>query len=106
LTDALALVAFVAIGNITHDTSAAAFARDTACFLGAWFVVALGLRTYASPHRLRLGVTWLVGVTAAVAVRAILVGHFSAVFYGVALGFTAIFITAGRLLLRRRAAGG
>jgi hypothetical protein len=39
-------------------------------------------------------------VTAAVSVRAAIVGHFSSAFYGVALGFTAVFVAAGRRGLR------
>jgi hypothetical protein len=50
----------------------------------------------------RLAATWLVGVTAGVAVRAEIVGHFSSAFYGVALGFTALFVATARLLVRRR----
>jgi hypothetical protein len=41
-------------------------------------------------------------VTAAVAVRAAFVGHFSVAFYGVALAFTAAFVVLGRTLLRWR----
>jgi hypothetical protein len=40
-------------------------------------------------------------VTAAVAVRAAVVGHVSGAFYGVALAFTALFVTVGRLAARR-----
>jgi len=97
----VALVVFTAVGNLTHGTSAEAFGRDAACFLGGWFAVALALRLYARSSRLRVALTWLVGITAAVAVRAAIVGHFSAAFYGVALAFTALFVAAGRLAARR-----
>ena len=43
----VALLAFVAIGVATHDASAAAFARDAFCIVGAWFAVALGVRLYS-----------------------------------------------------------
>ena len=101
MIDALALVVFVAVGNLTHGTSVGAFGRDAACFLGAWFAAALLLRLYTRRGRVRLALTWLVGVTAAVAVRAAIVGHFAPAFYGVALGFTALFLAAGRVLAGR-----
>jgi hypothetical protein len=76
--------------------------RDLGCFLGAWFAVALVVRLYLRGGLRRLAATWLVGITAAVAVRAAIVGHFAADFYAIALAFTALFIAAGRLLVRRR----
>ena len=91
-SDALALLVFVVAGVLTHDASAGAFVRDLLCFELAWFALS----------RLPLVARWLVGVTAAVAVRAAFVGHFSAAFYGVALAFTALFVLLGRALLRDR----
>jgi hypothetical protein len=76
--------------------------RDLGCFLGAWFAVALVVRLYLRGGLRRLAATWLVGITAAVAVRAAIVGHFAADFYAIALAFTALFVAAGRLLVRRR----
>jgi hypothetical protein len=64
-------------------------------------VVAAALRLYTAPSRAGLAATWLVGVTAGVAVRAAIVGHVSLAFYGVALGFTALFVAGARLLTRR-----
>jgi hypothetical protein len=93
LTDAVALLVFVAVGVATHEASATAFVRDLLCFELAWFAVARVARGRFLP-------TWLVGVTLAVAVRAAIVGHFSAAFYGVALGFTALFVLAARTLSR------
>jgi hypothetical protein len=89
------------VGNLTHSTSVEAFGRDAACFLGAWYALALSLRLYARPSLVRLALTWAAGVTAAVGVRAAIVGHFSAAFYGVALAFTALFVAVGRLAARR-----
>ena len=83
---------FVTIGVLTHDSSLGAFVRDLLCFELAWFALS----------RLPLVVRWLVGVTAAVAVRAAFVGHFSVAFYLVALAFTALFLLLGRALLRHR----
>ena len=92
LVDAAALAVFVTIGVLTHDASFAAWLRDLLCFELAWFAL----------WRLPLPARWLVGVTAAVAVRAAFVGHFSAAFYGVALAFTAIFLAIGRAAVRVR----
>lgn len=97
LVDASALVVFVAAGVATHGASLEAFGRDAACFLGAWFAVALAVRLYPRGGRRRLAATWLVGVTAGVFVRAAIVGAWPGAFYGVALGFTALFVLLGRV---------
>ena len=78
------------IGVLTHDSSLTAWIRDLLCFELAWFAF----------YRLPLVTRWLVAVTVAVAVRAAFVGHFSVAFYGVALGFTALFLLLGRGLAR------
>ena len=91
-SDALALLVFVVAGVLTHDASIGAFVRDLLCFEVAWFALS----------RLPFVARWLAGVTAAVAVRAAFVGHFSAAFYAVALAFTALFLLLGRALLRDR----
>ena len=96
LVDALALLVFVAVGVATHHASGGAFVRDAACILGGWFAAALVVRLYARGGRLRLAATWLLGVTAGIAVRAALVGHFAIDFYAVALAFTALFVLAAR----------
>lgn len=82
------------IGVVTHDASFGAWLRDLLCFELAWFAL----------YRLPLAVRWLPAVTLAVAVRALLVGHFSVAFYLVALAFTALVLTAGRLALSRSGA--
>jgi len=94
--DALALVVFVVVGVVTHGASAGAFARDVLCILGGWFAVALAVRLYAHGGWRRLGATWLVGISAGVGVRAAVVDHGPGAFYGVALGFTALFVLVGR----------
>jgi hypothetical protein len=88
LADAIALAVFVVIGVLTHGSSVTALARDLLIFLGCWFAAALALR--------RLLPTWLVGITAAVLIRAAFVGHFAADFYGIALAFTLLFVLVGR----------
>jgi hypothetical protein len=98
--DAAALVVFVAVGVATHGASVGAFFRDLACILGGWFAVAAVVRLYTRGGRLRLGATWLIGISAGVLVRAALVGHVAYDFWGVALAFTALFVLAGRLAAR------
>ena len=93
IADAAAISLFVVIGVLTHDASVTALVRDLLVFLGCWFAAALALR--------RLLPTWLIGVTAAVLIRAAIVGHFAADFYGIALAFTLLFVLAARLISRR-----
>jgi hypothetical protein len=101
LVDAVALVVFVAVGVATHGASGGAFVRDMLCVLGGWFAAALALRLYRRGGWRRLAATWLLGVTAGIAVRAALVGHFAADFYAVALAFTALFILIARAVARQ-----
>jgi hypothetical protein len=86
LSDAVALLVFVVIGSLTHDVSVGAFFRDLALFEAAWFAL----------YRLPLLPRWLLGITLAVGVRALLVGHFSIAFYLVALAFTLLFLLVVR----------
>jgi hypothetical protein len=86
LVDALALLVFVTIGVLTHGSSFGAWLRDLAIFEAAWFL---------------LRRNWLLAVTAAVAVRAAFVDHFSVAFYLVALAFTALFVASFRFTWRR-----
>jgi hypothetical protein len=76
---------------LTHDASVTAFVRDELCILGGWFAVKL-----VAP---RLLVTWLVGVSLGVLVRAAIVGHWPGAFYGIALGFTLLFVLIARAIL-------
>jgi hypothetical protein len=101
IADAIALTAFVVIGVLTHGSSFGAFVRDLLLFLGCWFAAALAVRLYTRPGRRRLLATWLGGVSAAVLIRAAIVGHWAGDFYGVALGFTALFVLVARTLDHR-----
>ncbi|MBV8257252.1 MAG: hypothetical protein JO073_05480 [Actinobacteria bacterium] len=92
LADAVALLVFVAIGVLTHGASFGAFLRDLALFEAAWFAL----------WRLPLPLRWLLGITAAVALRAAFVGHFSVAFWLVALAFGAAFVAVGRTAVRWR----
>jgi hypothetical protein len=100
--DAVALLAFVAIGILTHEASFTAFVRDALCILGGWFAVAGLVHVYTRGGWWRLGATWLVGVSLGVLVRAAIVGRWPGAFYGVALAFTALFVAGGRLVSRAR----
>jgi Protein of unknown function (DUF3054) len=99
IADGAALAVFTVVGVLTHGSSATALARDLLAFLGCWFAAALVLRLYAHPSRTRLLATWLLGITAAVLIRAAIVGHWAGDFYGVALGFTLLFVLAARALM-------
>lgn len=98
--DAAALLVFVVVGVLNHGASVGAFVRDALCILGAWFAVAVVLRLYVRGGRWRFAATWLVGVSAGVLVRAAIVGHVAVDFWGVALGFTLLFVLAARGLRR------
>ena len=99
--DAFALVVFVAAGVATHGASVAAFGRDAGCFLGAWLAVAFAARLYVRGGWQRLAVTWLVGVSAGVFIRAAIVDRWPGAFYGVALAFTAVLVAVARLVATR-----
>lgn len=102
--DAAAIVVFAIVGLLSHHggVRGRGLARDAVPLLGGWFAVALLVRLYARPAVWRLAATWLVGITAGVAVRAAILGHThagrEAPFLGVALGFTLLFSLAARLL--------
>ena len=71
---------------LTHGSSLLDWLRDLVIFEAAWFL----LRRH-----------WLIAVTAAVAVRAAFVGHFSVAFWLVALAFTALLVASFRWTWRR-----
>lgn len=90
------MTAFAVIGVLTHGSSITALVRDLLLFLGCWFAAAFALRLYVRPSWARLLATWLIGISAAVLIRAAIVGHFAGDFYGVALAFTLLFVLAAR----------
>ena len=79
------------IGVLTHGSSLLDWLRDVALFEAAWFAL----------YRAPLVVRWAAGITAAVAVRAAIVGHFSVAFWLVALAFSALLLACSRLAWRR-----
>ena len=110
--DAAGIVVFAVVGLISHRASSGAFAHDALPLLGGWFAVAPAARLYERPTVLRFLVTWLVGITASVLVRALILGRHlggkEAAFLAVSLVFTLLFVLAARALVsaaasRRRA---
>jgi len=102
--DAAAIVVFTLIGLLSHHggVNGRGLARDLLPLLGGWFAVALAVRLYTRRTLWRLVATWLVGITAGVAVRAAVIGHThagkEAAFLAVALVFTAVFTLAARFV--------
>ena len=96
----MAIVVFAVVGLISHGASAGAFAHDALPLLGGWFVVALAVRLYVRFSVARLVVTWAVGITAGVLVRALILGRSlngrEAAFLVVSLVFTLLFVVAAR----------
>jgi DUF3054 family protein len=102
VSDTVALVAFAVVGLLSHHgtVTAAGLAHDALPLLGGWFAAALAFRLYRTPSLSRLLATWACGVTAGVAVRALVLGRpanaHEAAFLGVALAFTLLFVLALR----------
>lgn len=108
VADALAIVSFAAIGQLSHDggVSAAGFARDALPLLAGWFGAALVFGAYRSAAPRAFVLTWLVGIGAGVAIRAAVLGRtvngHQAAFLVTSLIFTLLLILAFRSLLRAR----
>jgi hypothetical protein len=100
VADAVGIVLFTVIGLISHQASAAAFAHDALPLLGGWFAVALATRLYQRASLWRLLVTWAVGITAGVLVRALILGRHlgrhEAAFLAVALVFIGLWVVLTR----------
>jgi hypothetical protein len=110
--DAAGIVIFAVVGLISHGASPGALAHDALPLLGGWFAVSLATRLYERPTVVRFLATWLVGITAGVLVRALILGRHlgskEAAFLAVSLVFTLLFVLAARALVstaerRRRA---
>ena len=97
LVDAVAIVVFATIGQLSHHghVSLTGYAEDALPFLATWLVA----------DRLsggRFVPTWLAGVSAGVLVRAAILGHWYAkelAFWLVALATIGALAGAGRLLV-------
>ena len=102
--DAFSLVAFVVLGLRSHDegVTAAGLARTALPLLAGWFAAAAAVRLYARGGISRFLVTWAVGVTAGVALRALILGRpadgSELTFWAVALAVTLALLLAWRLL--------
>lgn len=107
-SDALAIVAFAAIGQLSHDggVSAAGFARDALPILGGWFAAAAAFAAYRRPDGRAFVLTWVVGVSGGVAIRAAVLGKrldgHQAAFLLTSLVFTLLLVLAFRALNRVR----
>jgi hypothetical protein len=112
VADAAALMVFVLVGIRSHHEVGALdlFLRNAVPLEAAWFVVSVVAATYRRPGIRTLLWTWVVAVPAGLVVRSIWVGSPSGsrllVFVGIGMGFTLVFLLAGRgvveLIGRRR----
>ena len=101
-SDVLALLVFVTVGLLNHHggLSASGYARDALPIVGCWLVAAGAFDLYRRPRASALVGTWIAGVTAGVAIRALTLWRVEgddAVFLVVALAFTLLFVVAFRL---------
>ena len=114
VADALALMLFVLVGIVEHDEGsnvATLFLRNAVPLLASWFVVARFTGAYRRPGLARspahvgdrvpsgllLRTAWVVGSPS---------GGELAVFLGIGMGFTLLFVLAGRLATGGLARGG
>jgi hypothetical protein len=99
-SDGAAIVVFAVVGLVSHGASVTAFAHDALPLLFGWFAMALAVQLYASPSVGRLLVTWVVGITAGVLLRALVLGRDlngkQAAFLATSLVFTLLFVLALR----------
>jgi DUF3054 family protein len=103
--DLLAVVGFVTVGLINHKggLSATGYARDVLPIAGCWLVAARAFDLYKRPRWRALLATWVVGVTAGILVRALVLWRLDgndAVFLVVALCFSLLFVLAFRAAAR------
>jgi hypothetical protein len=109
LADALGILTFATVGLLSHDhaLSLTGYARDALPVLVGWFAAALVFGAYRSPTTRSLLLTWIVGVTGGILVRALVLGRDldggQAVFLGISLAFTLLFVLAWRAALGRLA---
>lgn len=97
--DTVALTAFVVAGSVTHHDGIPTAAVTLGILLCCWFGVGRLL------PRVTTVAVWIVSIPLFVALRAVALGRpfdrREATFGAVALVFTGLFVTAGRLVSRR-----
>ncbi len=102
VVDALALLAFVAVGLRSHRVGAIVevAARNAVPLVVTWIVVSVAIGTYRRRDLSSLVSTWAIAVPAALLVRTWWVGSPQggriAVFVAVGLSFTLLFVMIGR----------
>jgi hypothetical protein len=105
LADALGILTFATVGLLSHDhaLSLSGYARDALPVLGGWFAAALLFGAYRRPSTRTLLATWIVGVPLGILIRALALGRNldgdEAVFLGISLAFTLLFVLAWRAAL-------
>jgi len=105
IADVVALTSFVAVGLRSHRIGAIAevAARNAVPLTVAWIAVALVVGTYRHRDLASLALTWALAVPAALLVRTWWVGSPQgsriAVFLGVGMAFTLLFLLIGRGLV-------
>lgn len=105
VADALALILFVVVGLRSHRIGAVpeVAARNAIPLAIAWVVVALAVGTYRRGDVRSLALTWAIAVPVALLARTWWVGSPTgeriAVFVGVGLAFTLLFLAIGRTVV-------
>jgi hypothetical protein len=103
--DLLALVLFVLVGLGSHHevTGVDLFARNAIPLVVSWCLFAAVLKTYRQSGMLPMVRNWMVAVPAALVIRSVWVGSPQGaeflVFLAVGMGFTLLFLIAGRGLI-------
>ena len=84
----------------TTRSASPGYARDALPVLGGWFAAALVFGAYRNPSTRTLLLTWIVGVPLGILIRALALGRDpdgdQAVFLGISLAFTLLFVLAWR----------
>jgi hypothetical protein len=99
--DVPALLAFVTVGLVNHHggLSATGYARDALPIVACWLLAAGAFDLYRRPRVGALTGTWLAGVTGGILLRQLVLWRADrddAVFLGVALCFTLLFVLVFR----------
>src|SRR2546425_6240966 len=107
LVDGVSLLAFIWVGVAVHGSplGASLVLRDVGPFLGVWFALVPLTSVYWRPGWGSLLRHWLLAIPLAVLGRQVLLGRpldrAALVFFVVALGFTGLFLAAGRVVATR-----